>query len=150
MYFILEFSFWKSNARKVFAVSKSCFEASQSDNRRPNPYLEVMSTLNQLETNIENTIQQNMILPRTSSLEEAIWSTQLIGPLKDCFKCLICRGTSVSPVVFSLCCKQILGCKSCNDEYNRTLCPHCREEDYEKVEVVLFENLLQIMQQNNI
>ena len=83
-----------------------------------------------------------------SVLEEAIWSSQLKGPLKDALKCLICLGICVSTIKASLCCKQFLGCKSCVDNRDRPMCLNCRSEDYSTIEFTAFEVVLEILHRN--
>ena len=66
----------------------------------------------------------------------------------DRTKCLICQGICVSPIKASLCCKQFLGCKSCVDNWDRPMCPHCRSEDYSTIEFTAFEAVLEILHRN--
>ena len=93
-------------------------------------------------------IGDSVLLPQSRALEEAIWSSQLIGPLKDALKCLICQGICVSPIKASLCCKQFLGCESCVDNWDRPMCPHCRSEDYSTIEFTAFEAVLESLHRN--
>ena len=55
--------------------------------------------------------------------------------LNDTFKCHICRSSPIKPpVIFSRCCKRILGCQECVDRWYRgeqgvmKSCPLCRGE----------------------
>ena len=91
---------------------------------------------------------------RRQCFPAAIWDTgrsrssQLIVPLEDALKCLICQGICVSPIKASLCCKQFLGCKSCLDNWNWPICPHCWSEDYPTIEFTVFETILEILHRN--
>lgn len=52
--------------------------------------------------------------------------------LGDCFKCSVCTGPIVPPVIVTKCCKTILGCETCvNSWYSGEdalfkTCPKCR------------------------
>ena len=97
---------------------------------------------------IRQQIERNMLLPNIENingLENAIWSTRLVQPLMETFKCMICRDLSRSPVVIAECCKQILGCRQCLDSYNGLNCPHCRAENYLEVDVNAFNGLLTLL-----
>ena len=59
----------------------------------------------------------------------------LYAKLKDTFKCHICHSTPISPpVIFTRCCKSILGCEGCVDRWysgedgRSKTCPLCRAE----------------------
>ena len=53
--------------------------------------------------------------------------------VRDAFKCQICQGIPTPPLIVSKCCKQLLGCESCvNDWFSGPdamlkTCPLCRE-----------------------
>ena len=101
--------------------------------------------IKELEKNIKTKIEDSFLLSQSRALEEAIWSSQLLGPLKNALKCLICQGICVSPIKASLCGKQFLGCKSCVDNWDRAMCSHCRSEDYSMIEFTAFEAVLEIL-----
>ncbi len=69
------------------------------------------------------TIQQSLKLP---------FSLRLL--FVDSFKCCICQDMMEPPVIFSRCCKSLIGCEKCVDawyEGDRGLtktCPRCRAE----------------------
>ncbi|XP_057314337.1 uncharacterized protein LOC130655589 [Hydractinia symbiolongicarpus] len=77
-----------------------------------------------------------------------IKNNALIEPLKETFKCVVCQDISASPIAISMCCKQVLGCSTCVDQWTELRCPHCRNEFYETVTVNVFENILAIL--NNL
>ena len=41
----------------------------------------------------------------------------LLEQLKEGFTCQICRSTIVPPVIFACCCKSIIGCQVCIDQW---------------------------------
>ena len=143
----LEFSFWKSNVRKVYAVNKNTFD-TQSGATRKTHLNELLNAIKELEKNIKTKIEDTILVPQSRALEEAIWSSQLIEPLTDALKCLICHGICVSPIKASPCCKHLLGCKFCIDNWNWPMCPHCRSEDYSRIEFSAFETVLEILHRN--
>ena len=92
---------------------------------------------------IEKTITpvRNDILEVKSTLENLIkvdkWSKIPIGiriALTDTFQCRICQSTIVPPVISTKCCKIILGCETCvnewysGDEALTKSSPSCRAE----------------------
>ena len=131
----------------MYAVNKNTFDTQLGATRKTHPN-ELLNAIKELEKNIKTKIEGTVLLPRSRALEEAIWSSQLIGPLKDALKCLICQGICVSPIKASLCCKQFLGCKSCVDNWDRPMCLHCRSEDYSTIEFTTFEAALEILNRN--
>ena len=131
----------------MYAVNKNTFDTQLGATRKTHPN-ELLNAIKELEKNIKTKIEGTFLLPRSRALEEAIWSSQLIGPLKDALKCLICQGICVSPIKASLCCKQFLGCKSCVDNWNWPTCPHCWSEDYPTIEFTVFETILEILHRN--
>lgn len=51
--------------------------------------------------------------------------------LKESFKCTVCQDTVTPPAIFSRCCRFIIGCEKCVDQWyeDRTnKCPRCRQE----------------------
>ena len=76
-----------------------------------------------------------------------IRSTMLVSPLKDVFKYMICRSIVSPPAMFSLCCKQIIGCKECTEQINQR-CPHCRAEanaNYSLIELSIFNQIIDLL-----
>ena len=131
----------------MYAVNKNTIGTQLGATRKTHPS-ELLNAIKELEKNIKIKIDDSVLLPQSRALEEAIWSSQLIGPLKDALKCLICQGICVSPIKASLCCKQFLGCKSCVDNWDRPMCPHCRSEDYSTIEFTAFEAVLESLHRN--
>ena len=131
----------------MYAVNKSTSDTQLGATRKIHPK-ELLNAIKELDKNIKTKTEYSVLLPQSRALEEAIWSSQLIGPLKDALKCLICQGICVSPIKASLCCKQFLGCKSCVDNWDRPMCPHCRSEDYSTIEFTAFEAVWEILYWN--
>lgn len=58
----------------------------------------------------------------------------LLRQLRESFQCYICRSTIVPPVIFARCCKRIIGCQTCIDQWYQGAegtsrsCPICRFE----------------------
>ena len=52
----------------------------------------------------------------------------------DRFKCIICQNTMEAPIIFAKCCKSIIDCQNCVDQWYRgeegqtRSCPKCRTE----------------------
>ena len=140
-FFYLDISFWKSTARKVFVVSKTSFDQASNNSTSGGTKSQIENAIREVDRKIENAL----IVTRTANLESAIWSTKLITPLQQLMKCLICQDTCSSPIYIGNCCKQILGCKGCVDGWRESYCPHCRSDDYEKLEMPVFEEILGIL-----
>ena len=131
----------------MYAVNKSTSDTQLGATRKIHPK-ELLNAIKELDKNIKTKTEYSVLLPQSRALEEAIWSSQLIEPLKDALNCLICQRICVSPIKASLCCKQFLGCKSCVDNWDRPMCPHCRSKDYSTIEFTAFEAVLEILHRN--
>ena len=131
----------------MYAVNKSTSDTQLGATRKIHPK-ELLNAIKELDKNIKTKTEYSVLLPQSRALEEAIWSSQLIEPLKDALNCLICQRICVSPIKASLCCKQFLGCKSCVDNWDRPMCSHCRSEDYSTIEFTAFEAVLGILHRN--
>jgi len=145
-------SFWRVNSRKVFAVKSQSIpktdeeveegepSANQIQNVLPSEILEaigeVKEKLNNTVVEAINEVKEKLNNTVVLSAEEALSVPQVIN---DCrlgcsinrvFKCMVCHNLSSSNnVTISTCCKQVLGCKSCIDQWFRDeeSCLHCRE-----------------------
>uniref|UniRef100_A0A7M5XEW9 RING-type domain-containing protein n=1 Tax=Clytia hemisphaerica TaxID=252671 RepID=A0A7M5XEW9_9CNID len=143
-----DFTFWRSAARKIYAVQEEQFQrqptsTAQRASSDDNANREIIEKLDSME----RTIERNSLIPNIrniSGLENAIWSTRLIEPVKETFRCVICRDISSSPIEISECCKQILGCSTCLHTYTGSSCPLCRSENFSKMRLNCFENLLRL------
>ena len=126
----------------MYAVNKNIVDTELGATRKTHPN-ELLKEMKELEKNMKKKKKNrrqcfgrsNMVL----TVERAT---------KGCSKCLICQGICASPIKASLCCKEFLGCKSCVDNMDRPMCPHCRSEDYSTIEFTAFEAVLEILHRN--
>ena len=136
--FVLDYSYWKVNSRKVFAVPRDEVDKRTQHNStttRNNQHQEIMAAIADVQRTLNSTN----------------YST-LIQPLKQALTCLVCRDLCTSPVIFGLCCRQVLGCRDCIAQYrvNEDACLHCRVLDFSTIEFTTFDEVLQILRQNNL
>ena len=156
LFFILQhfkisgLQFWRVGSRKIFAVlsyevakgkgtkkgkgkeattskvMKRQYCEIDSDSDDDKHHQEVMKEISSLRLDISQVLQltKGMKLPPGLYIQ-----------LKQTFKCKICHTSPISPpVIYTRCCKNILGCETCVDHwYNgnegRTRnCPLCRNE----------------------
>ena len=81
-------------------------------------------------------------------INRPIQNVQLGEVVNQIFKCLVCFSIVRSPVSIGNCCKQVLGCGNCFEQWfvNNTFCPHCREdigiEDKNKLVISVFDEFL--------
>ena len=81
----------------------------------------------------------------SQSLRKSIKTTLLAEPLKEVFRCIICRATVEPPTMLALCCRQIIGCKRCVQQLQNQRCPHCRAENNSNVELNIFDAVLTVL-----
>ena len=55
-------------------------------------------------------------------------SKEQFHQLRQCFECLVCNSTTKFPAMVSPCCRIVLGCETCIEQWLVTSpqCPHCR------------------------
>lgn len=55
-------------------------------------------------------------------------SKEQFHQLRQCFECLVCKSTTKFPAMVSPCCRIVLGCETCIEQWLVTSpqCPHCR------------------------
>ena len=126
--------FWKVGSRKVYAVKEKALKylkgrypadsSSDSDSLQPKakfPRYDVESDIRDIKRKISSlfTVEKSLNVP-----------ISLRSLLIENFKCSICQDTMKPPVIFSRCCKFIIGCESCIDTWyeNSRTCPRCRAE----------------------
>ena len=123
-------------SRKIFSVCESDLAAAaRSRRRRPRTYRDM--TPEGSSDDFEE-LQPARRRPRTGSHEvgsgaptQPALPPELHRHLTDLYKCNICRELPITPpVIFSMCCGQILGCRACVDTVvaTRNSCPLCRED----------------------
>lgn len=144
--YLVGFQFWKANARKFYAIpdkdrqqssrgqkkrqrmSDSTFETSTIQGES-----EDVSHLKQLKDMMTAIKASNdTILQLTKDSKVPLGLKKL---LTDALKCHICQAVPFKPsIVMTKCCKSILGCESCvNNWYSgpdalTKTCPRCRAE----------------------
>ena len=99
---------------------------------------------------IVNLERNTIMVSATGDLQisRAIQNVQLGDVVNRIFKCLVCFSLEQSPVCIDNCCKQILGCGNCLEQWfnNNTSCPHFQADigidKTNKVVTSAFEELL--------
>ncbi|XP_067303709.1 uncharacterized protein [Pseudorasbora parva] len=112
-----------------------------------------MYVLHNLKSQMKELLEAYHRLKNVSRLiQEIVSGTQgaaqrpnLATILKETFMCLICRGVMERPV-FTSCCRSVLGCKVCIDQWmeNSRQCPKCRSEGVVITEVAGLSNVLEV------
>ena len=79
---------------------------------------------------VQEYLKKSIILTREEGLSLSRWITdkRLGSAFLDSFKCLMCHSLSQSSVTVSACCRQVLGCSTCTDQWfaENNRCLHCR------------------------
>ena len=140
--------FWKVGSRRVFAVpeyqikgkgkgkgkgKKRRDDTSDSDDEsRPPPkkthITQTRELLNEVKL-VKSGLDAIMSVTKGMKLPPGLYKQ-----LADTFKCHICHITPMRiPIIFTRCCKSILGCEECVDKWyasgqNSNTCPLCRAE----------------------
>lgn len=143
-------AFWKSPRRKIFAVSQRDLRDINKASRK--------SAVADLDSSDEESDFANSSLPKKQKLEkrideigedvleikETITEMLSLTPntklpmgfqrlVRDAFKCQMCHSIPNPPLIVSKCCKQLLGCESCVNNWfggpdaMLKTCPLCRE-----------------------
>ena len=106
-----------------------------------------MDSVKEKTVNLErNTIMVSAI--GGLQINRTIQNVQLREVVNRIFKCLFCFSLARSPVCIGNCCKQVLGCGNCLEQWfvNNTSSPHCRAdigiEDTNKLVTSTFDELL--------
>ena len=74
----------------MYAVNKSTSDTQLGATRKIHPK-ELLNAIKELDKNIKTKTEYSVLLPQSRALEEAIWSSQLIEPLKDADDDTRCR-----------------------------------------------------------
>lgn len=96
-----------------------------------------------------NDVLKESILVKCTTQEEVQFlkkefrSTKFMGIIGDTFTCCICLDIIKPPVVVASCCKRVVSCKVCNDNWIATTCPHCRSSESVFVDVNCFNEILE-------
>ena len=67
--------------------------------------------------------------------------------IKEALTCITCMQLSSSPMHVSTCCRQVIGCGTCVQQWNipnvnNITCPHCRSDEYGTKSLQCFEDVL--------
>ena len=148
------FKFWRTPARKIYAVNKSDLKRKvkkpskhhfvSSDDDDDDFQVRPLSKKSKIAAGISDQVKQ--VATEVHEIHQELRSVlQIAGSMKvpiglqhlirDMFRCHICQATPlVPPVIYSRCCKRIIGCQTCVDTWyggeNGTSksCPICRAE----------------------
>ncbi|XP_057208894.1 uncharacterized protein LOC130565819 [Triplophysa rosa] len=135
--------YWKQNARKVFAISEQDFTEFQGTKRKRSSSQkdDETSGLQDVYEKIEEVVLASQGLQQViSSIKElSELSSQTsaktltdvqMQKIKAAFTCIVCKGPIDQPV-FATCCRSLIGCKLCVDQWMATAsqCLKCRGED---------------------
>lgn len=97
----------------------------RNKSKQPSDFDQLLIEMQGLRKEIKQLFQINKQLPIPIGLKRV---------LHDTFRCCICQSTMVSPVIFGRCCKSMIGCQLCTDQWFRgeeglmQACPKCRAE----------------------
>ena len=140
--------FWKVPSRKLFAVDEANLPrqmlpltAPESSRKRSAP----QPTISDLEDDICRVDRKmDAMAMEFSELKRQlqdlfkVTGTSVPPALRllfdQAFKCKICLDTSVPPIIVTKCCRSILGCQSCVDQWYAgddglsKSCPNCRAD----------------------
>ena len=128
-HFNIGLKFWKVGSRKIYAVQKEETAASledSSDEERPLSKKKRSSLAHEIKN-----LRKEIVSVRSSGIP-----FELYMQMYDTFLCQICRVSPAHPpIIFTNCCKRIVGCKTCVDEWYASgsmdltiRCPLCRAE----------------------
>ena len=120
LYVYIGLKFWKVGSRKIYAVSSSELKRkgaadSSSDSDMEPPKSKRVLNCSEIEKNIKairNQIDSLMSLQGTLQIPLSLRKLLL-----DSFKCIICHNVIEPPVIYSRCCRRLLGCEQCIDTW---------------------------------
>lgn len=136
-------------SRKIFAVPESeiCGKGGKGKKRREVINLEISDCSDdEIEPTMKKTkLQQSALVAEVKGMRKDLDAILCVSKgmklppglyqqLADTFKCQICLSTPMKPpVIFTRCCKNLLGCEKCVDEWfaggqRNKSCPLCRAE----------------------
>lgn len=122
-------------SRKLFAIDPHLKRAKKTKRTRPNSdsddgmnfcqWDDIGCRLDLIESKISKILDVGPHVPIPIGL---------LAIIKETFKCQICLGIISPPAIFGRCCRQMIGCRSCIDEWYKgeegltRQCPLCRGE----------------------
>ena len=121
---------WRVGSRKVFAVKRSDLvsrkrHSDSSDEEGSTSNSSVTASVKAIQRRIDSLFEVDKSLAMPMAMRRHLLET---------FRCHICRESMKPPIIFTKCCKYILGCQSCvNTWYGGgegldKPCPRCRTE----------------------
>lgn len=150
--YLTGFKFWKVGSRKVYAIPEGDLRPKRAQRQIVISESESEDDFQQpVRKRFASTPSEGMPLPSKILSEVKHIRNDLKGlfqisaymkippglyrHLNDTFQCHICRSSPITPpVIFSRCCKRLLGCQTCVDSWYRgeegmaRSCPLCRSE----------------------
>nr|XP_024661071.1 uncharacterized protein LOC112436095 [Maylandia zebra] len=132
--------YWRQNARKILAVPEQDFNCLQGTKRKKlsSRKDDDSASLGEVSDKIEELVLASQSLPAvTAAIKELTdlavaqkVTTPKLQTLKEGFSCVVCMNIIEDPV-FSLCCRSIIGCKTCVEQWQETSqhCAKCRESN---------------------
>ena len=149
--------FWKQAARKFYAVPEGDFHSAHRRSRKRKPYI-ILDDEDEDTTDFEPVMKKaamngcnsccvklDVIEGKIEVVNKNLDKVLSLSPsmsvppglkllLQDSFSCPICKLLMTPPVIFAKCCRRVIGCEKCTNEWysgtNATTkpCPYCRGE----------------------
>ncbi|XP_051276876.1 uncharacterized protein LOC127375083 [Dicentrarchus labrax] len=131
--------YWKQNARKILAVQERDFlELQGKKRRRLSRKDEEAAGIGEVTEKVEELVLASQSLPdvtaaireltNVATSQRVILSPSQLQTIKHGFCCVVCMKFIEEPV-FTQCCRSIIGCKTCVEQWQETSvhCAKCRE-----------------------
>ena len=133
IYLLTGQKFWKVGSRKIFAVQEKTGIKMKGKKRKRWSDSDSEYESDSLASKLDMILfKVDRIMDVTPQLQLPL-SLGLLTIIKETFKCHICLSSPLSPpAMFGRCCRQIIGCKSCTDQWYSgeegitKQCPLCR------------------------
>ncbi|KAI7807114.1 hypothetical protein IRJ41_022630, partial [Triplophysa rosa] len=130
--------YWKQNARKILAVQEQAFqELQRTKRRRMSRKDEDAAGIGEITEKIEELVLASQSLPditaavkeltNLAATQRVILTPSQLQTIKQGFCCVVCMKFIEEPV-FTECCRSIIGCKTCVEQWQETSvhCAKCR------------------------
>ena len=134
MFIIAGLNFWKTPSRKIYAVplgrsydSDEDFEPPVTKKGKKQPVHNISETVLNSISAIQGRLDDVMSVTKDSKLPLGMKKAMYYG-----FKCSICTAIMKPPIIFTKCCKTLLGCEPCvnswfsGEDALTKSCPKCR------------------------
>ncbi|CAL8310906.1 unnamed protein product [Gadus morhua 'NCC'] len=123
--------YWRQNSRKIHAIESTAYRQWR---RRRSSTGDRNDHVQRLRDNVEELLEASQgldeVAKKITDLVTVSRGSSLVWPeFKQAFVCLICRATMTQPM-FSSCCRTLVGCTFCVEEWKRTSdhCLKCRDD----------------------